>query len=91
MLAARLEGIECRILPFVFEGGDLLSDGNNVYVAANFLARNQPYDVDDRAGLIARIEAKAEVEILLAGKFPVSPVIAQAIKAIPGVLTVTEM
>ena len=41
--------------------------------------------------LVSRIEGTGEVDILLAGKFPVSPAISQAIKAIPGVLAVREM
>jgi hypothetical protein len=55
LLYKRLSGVEYEVLPFNFEGGDLLSDEDCVYVAANFLARNQPLDRDGRAELLERI------------------------------------
>ena len=55
LLASRLPGTDCHALPFFFDGGDLLSDERFAFVAANFLARNQPYDTDDRSGLLKRI------------------------------------
>jgi hypothetical protein len=56
LLAATLPGTTCLPLPFQFEGGDLLADESHVFLAANALARNAPEDVDNRAGLLRRME-----------------------------------
>ncbi len=55
ILAGSLIGATCRPLSFMFEGGDLLADEENAFIAANCLARNSPQDVDDRQGLLRRI------------------------------------
>lgn len=55
LLYERIPGLDRQVLPFNFEGGDLLSDETHVYVAANFLARNPPLDANRRAALLTRI------------------------------------
>jgi len=55
LLYERLPGIEREVLPFNFEGGDLLSDEEHVFVAANFLSRNEPLCSQNREKLLERI------------------------------------
>jgi hypothetical protein len=50
LLAGR--GVELRTLPFRFDGGDLICSEERIFMAANCLARNQPYDRRGRAELI---------------------------------------
>lgn len=69
-LAASLPGVTCRPLPFMFEGGDLLADENYAFIMANGLARNSPFDVDDRAGLMQRMEAALGKRMMLIGNTP---------------------
>jgi hypothetical protein len=57
LLAGRLPGAECRSLPFMFEGGDLLSDETHLYAAPNFLARNQPFGAGGHAHLLSAVES----------------------------------
>lgn len=59
--------LSCRALPFMFDGGDLISDGQTVFVAATALARNPPLDVDDRPGLIATVAAGLGLPVLVLG------------------------
>jgi hypothetical protein len=40
-LSRELAGVESYVLPFHFEGGDLISDATTIYVAATLLDRNQ--------------------------------------------------
>jgi len=70
ILAASLSNATCLSLPFMFEGGDLLADENNAFIAANCLARNSPYDVDDRCGLLRKIEGALHKRVVLIGKTP---------------------
>ncbi|MDP6847698.1 MAG: agmatine deiminase family protein [Kiritimatiellia bacterium] len=58
ILAAHLPGVEFRSLPFFFDGGDLLADEDNIFVAANFIARNQPSNASDRSRLLSLIESE---------------------------------
>ena len=70
LLYNRLCGVEYEILPFNFEGGDLLSDEGNVYVAANFLARNQPLDAARRAQVLAQIRRYSGKNVIALGTDP---------------------
>jgi len=70
LLYKRLPGMGHLVLPFNFEGGDLLSDECNVYVAANFLARNQPLDADGRAELLDRIGLCFGKQVVAVGTDP---------------------
>lgn len=45
-----------KVLPFMFEGGDLLSDQDNIYVPANMVARNEPLTDAGKGALLAAIE-----------------------------------
>lgn len=67
LLAQRFSHIATERLSFFFEGGDLLCSGNTAYVAQTCLARNQPYDVDDREGLIERIARDLGRKVLVIG------------------------
>lgn len=66
-LAEILDDVECMPLPFFFDGGDLLADDENVFVAPNFLARNQPYDVDARPALLRQIERVLGRHVVVVG------------------------
>lgn len=57
ILAAALPGLECRSLPFFFDGGDLLADADSVYIAPNFIARNQAMDSEGVSRLLSLIES----------------------------------
>jgi len=70
ILAASLPGATCRSMPFMFEGGDLLADEDNAFIAANCLARNSPHDVDDRAGLLERMASALKKRIVTIGATP---------------------
>jgi N-dimethylarginine dimethylaminohydrolase len=70
ILAASLPGATCLPLPFMFEGGDLLADEDSAFIAANCLARNGPHDVDDRAGLLRRMEDALKKRIVTIGATP---------------------
>lgn len=70
ILAAGLPGATCRAMPFMFEGGDLLADEDNAFILANCLARNSPLDVDDRAGLLQRMEGTLGKRIVPIGDTP---------------------
>ncbi len=70
ILASSLPDATCLPMPFMFEGGDLLSDEDNAFIAANCLARNSPYDVDDRAGLLRRMEGALKKRIVTIGAKP---------------------
>ena len=47
ILCREVEGLSCESLPFRFEGGDLLSDADRVYLPANLLGRNPHLDEDE--------------------------------------------
>ncbi|MEI6807907.1 MAG: agmatine deiminase family protein [bacterium] len=68
LLTASLPGAICMPLPFMFEGGDLLADADNAFIAANCLARNSPLDVDDRPSLLERIGGALRKKIVVIGK-----------------------
>ena len=70
ILASSLSGALCLPLPFMFEGGDLLADEDNAFLSANCLARNSPHDVDDRPGLLRRIEDALRKNIVVIGGTP---------------------
>jgi hypothetical protein len=53
ILCRELEGLTCESLPFRFEGGDLLSDADRVYLPANLPGRNPHLDEDE---LLASME-----------------------------------
>jgi hypothetical protein len=66
-LSRQLAGLEARVLPFCFEGGDLIADRDTVFLAANCLARNQPLDVDARDELLRRIEDSLGKRVVVLG------------------------
>jgi len=68
ILAAGLSGTTCMALPFMFEGGDLLADEDHAFISANCLARNSPYDIDDRPELLRRMEGALHKRIVPIGK-----------------------
>jgi hypothetical protein len=70
VLAASLPGSTCLPLPFMFEGGDLLADADHAYIAANCLARNSPENVDNRPGLLRRMEGGLNRKIIVIGDAP---------------------
>lgn len=70
LLYERLPGVGRWVLPFNFEGGDLLCDEKNVYVAANFLARNQPLDIGRRAELLSQIRQCSGKRVITVGTDP---------------------
>ncbi len=67
VLCDHLDGVECQALPFRFEGGDLLSDDERVYVAATLLGRNPALDEDE---LMSRIRDTFGKEIVRLGHSP---------------------
>ncbi|MBL7076136.1 MAG: hypothetical protein ISS31_01565 [Kiritimatiellae bacterium] len=70
VLAQRLSHAATRSLPFFFDGGDLIADDKIAYVAADFLARNQPEDVDNRVALINRIAFALGRHVVTLGRTP---------------------
>lgn len=70
ILAASLPGATCRPMPFMFEGGDLLSDEDNAFIAANCMARNSPLDADDRPALLERMRTALNKRIIPIGEAP---------------------
>lgn len=70
ILAASVPGATCMALPFMFEGGDLLADGESAFLAANCLARNSPRDVDDRPGLLQQMKGALNRPIVVVGDTP---------------------
>ena len=68
LLAARLNHVTLRPLPFFFDGGDLLADSKVAYVAPNCLARNQPEDIDNRTALLQRIGTTLDRRIVTLGR-----------------------
>lgn len=64
------KGIELRRLSFRFDGGDLIASRNRIFMAANGLARNQPYDQEGRQRLIARMSATFGKSIVILGDSP---------------------
>ncbi len=67
ILAASLPGAVCLPLPFMFEGGDLLADEENAFIAANCLARNSPENLDNRPGLLRRMEGVLKKRLIVIG------------------------
>ncbi len=70
ILAATIPGASCLPIPFMFEGGDLLADETNTFIAANALARNTPEDVDNREGLLKRIKNTLKKNVIAIGATP---------------------
>jgi hypothetical protein len=70
LLAETLFEVRVAALPFFFDGGDLLADDERAYVANNFLARNQPEDIDNREGLIQRISETLGRKLIVIGQTP---------------------
>jgi hypothetical protein len=68
LMAMVLPGLQCRTLPFFFDGGDLLSDRTNVFIAANFLFRNQPLNVERPDYLIQTIESTFHKHAVVLGR-----------------------
>ena len=57
-------------LPFRFDGGDLICSQKNIFMAANCLARNQPYDDKGRLELLHILEETLGKPIMLLGDTP---------------------
>ncbi len=70
LLYERLPGVEREVLPFNFEGGDLLSDETHVFVAASFVARNQPLSETGREALLKRIGECFGKKVVVLGDEP---------------------
>ena len=66
-LTRAIDGATLHTLPFHFEGGDLLADANYVYLAANCLARNQPYNTTGRESLLASMSKALGKPIIVLG------------------------
>lgn len=64
------DGIERRELPFRFDGGDLICSRDTIFMAANCLARNQPYDQEGQARLLSKMETTFGKSIVLLGETP---------------------
>ena len=64
------DGVELRSLPFRFDGGDLICSDERIFMAANCLARNQPYDQRGRAALIRTMAQTFGKPITLLGHTP---------------------
>lgn len=56
LICREADGATLKVLPFMFEGGDLLSDRDNIYLPANMVARNEPLTDAGKEGLFAAIE-----------------------------------
>ena len=54
-LCEQLDDVSCIALSFAFEGGDLLSDDEHVFVPANLVARNPVADEEARRQLLEEI------------------------------------
>lgn len=70
LLAERYGHIDTRRMSFFFEGGDLLCAEKTVFVAANCLARNQPFDIDSREVLVRRMSEELGRELVVIGESP---------------------
>lgn len=70
ILAASLPDASCLPLPFMFEGGDLLADDTNAFIAANCLARNSPRDIDSRPELLLQMDGVLRKRIVAIGETP---------------------
>ncbi len=68
LICDRLSRVRAKVLPFHFEGGDLISDATNVYVAATLLDRNQPTTVLERQRLISLIETTFKKHAVVIGE-----------------------
>ncbi|MFZ4394321.1 MAG: agmatine deiminase family protein [Kiritimatiellia bacterium] len=68
ILAASLSDATCLSLPFMFEGGDLLADEEHAFLSANCLARNSPDNIDDRPGLLRRMQGALHKPIVVIGE-----------------------
>lgn len=69
-LARELKGVECRSLPFMFEGGDLLSDSTNIYAAATIAGRNQPFSGQHTGALMNLIGTVCGRKVIAIGRNP---------------------
>lgn len=70
VLCRELDDVSCHPLPFAFEGGDLLSDGERIYVASTMLARSQPTSAADRQALLDQVAATFGKPVLPVGVSP---------------------
>ncbi len=70
VLCREIDGVRCQPLPFAFEGGDLLSDGDRVYVASTMVARSQPTSAADREALLEQMAATFGKPVLPVGVDP---------------------
>jgi hypothetical protein len=68
LLCAELEHVQCRALPFYFEGGDLISDERHVFVAATLLERNPPLTEARRAELLEQIGDELRRDVVPIGR-----------------------
>ena len=68
LLCRRIPGVTHKVLPFMFDGGDLLSDSGNVYVAANMLARNGPLTDAGRRELLGAIASTFGKKVVCIGE-----------------------
>jgi N-dimethylarginine dimethylaminohydrolase len=55
LICREIDGVTLKVLPFMFEGGDLLSDRDNIYLPANMVARNEPLTDEGKENLLAAI------------------------------------
>lgn len=55
LICREIDDVTLRVLPFMFEGGDLLSDRDNIYLPVNMVARNEPLTDAEKEGLFAAI------------------------------------
>lgn len=67
VLCDHLDDVECEAMPFRFEGGDLLSDDERIYVAATLMGRNPSLAEDE---LLARLADTSGKRIVRIGKSP---------------------
>jgi len=58
LLCREIDGLDCEALPFRFEGGDLLSDGERIYVPANLPGRNPGRAGDELLPTIAQVAGR---------------------------------
>lgn len=71
LMCGELEHVQCRALPFYFEGGDLLSDERHVFVAATLLERNPPLTEARREDLLEQIGEEFGRDVVQIGRFGV--------------------
>jgi hypothetical protein len=70
LLCRELKGINLTVLPFMFEGGDLLCDDETLYLPANMVARNEPLTDAGREDLLAAIGITFGKKVVCIGTHP---------------------